>query len=413
MAGKTTKRKDNNRTVLKKGESQRKDGSYDFRWTDLAGKRHSVYAKTLTELREKEKEIDKTISSGLKHDGSTMTVDELFDLWFSLKRGIRDTTLRTYVYVYKYDISPLLGDILIKNLSFSHVKKAYIALLEEQGRKLSTIKASNQILMQALDFAVDDKLLMSNPAKKVFKEFAKETETEQNKKLAMTQEEQLIFLNFISSHTCYKKWANLMYILNGTGMRIGEALALQWEDINFEENTIDINKTMVYIRKDDSTVLSIHPTKTRTSTRIIPMSPTVASSFKAEKQYQKDKNLSCSDSVDGYNNFIFISQNGKPRINIDVDSVIRRMVASYNRQSLKKSSTPVFLPHISCHTFRHNFATRMFEAGVDYKTVQTMLGHSNIATTMNIYTDASKQIIQKEVICIDQFLTPKLTPIGT
>ena len=135
----------------------------------------------------------------------------------------------------------------------------------------------------------------------------------------------------------------------------------------------------------------MHPTKTPTSTRQIPMSPIVAASFMAEKQYQLENKLRWLSSVDGYNNFIFISQNGKPRINIDVDAVIRRMVASYNKYVLANSEPPVFLPHITCHTFRHNFATGLFESGIDAKINQSYLGHSDISTTMNIYTHVTQE----------------------
>ncbi len=413
----SSKRKDSNRVVLKTGESQRKDGSYDFRWTSRDGKRHSVYAKTLTELREKEKGIELDMLENIKPDGASMTVSELFSLWFSLKRGIRDSTERTYSYAFEHCIKPTLGSQLIQKLSFSDVKRAYLFLYEEHGKAVATIKGVNQVLMQILDFAVDDGIIRKNPAAKAFSDFKREMNLTTKKKLAMTQDEQRCFLEFISNHTCYKKWANLMFILNGTGMRIGEALALQWEDLDFENNTININKTIVYIKKDDGTMLSMHPTKTPTSTRQIPMSPIVAASFKDEKQYQLENKLRCLSSVDGYNNFIFISQNGKPRINIDVDAVIRRMVASYNKNILANSETPVFLPHITCHTFRHNFATRLFESGIDAKIIQSYLGHSDISTTMNTYTDFFPEVKSKNIVLIDRFLTsdftPKLTPIET
>ena len=413
MAGKTnTKRKDNNRTVLRKGETQRKDGSYDFRWTDPTGKRHSVYAKTLTELREKEKMIDRDISDGIMHDGNTMTIDDLFELWFSLKRGVRDSTLQTYKYAYKYGISPYLGQILIKNLAASHVKRAYIKMLETNSKSIDTIKTIHQVLMQALDFAVDDRLLRNNPAKKVYSEFRKEAEDNKSKKIAMTSEEQSLLLDFISSNNYYKKWENLIVILNGTGMRIGEALALQWSDIDYDKRVINIDKTLIYMKNKDKTEFSIHPPKTKTSIRQIPMSSIVANAFFSEREYQKEKGIVCIDTVDGYNDFVFLSHSGKARSNIDVNASIKRIVASYNKKALF-SEEPIFLPDISCHTFRHNFATRLFECGVEPKVVQSYLGHSSISITMNIYTDFFLGSMQDRISPIDQFLTPKFTPIET
>lgn len=413
MAGKTnTKRKDSHRVVLKTGESQRKDGTYDFRWTSFDGKRHSVYAKTLTELREKERNIEKEAFEGLSYDRNSMTITDLFKVWFSLKRGIRDSTLQTYSYAYKYGIAPYLGDILLKELVASQVKMAYIQLLEVDGKNVETIRTIHQVLMQALDFAVNDNLLKSNPAKKVYADFKKEADYDTSKKMAMTQEEQELFFKFLASNDLYKKWENLMLILNGTGMRIGEALALQWEDLDFENNVININKTLIYLKTKDKTELQMHLPKTKASLRQIPMSVMVAQAFLNEKKYQESQGITCIDNIGGYSNFVFVGRNGHARNNISVNVAVKRMVAKYNKKSLA-SGDAIFLPDISCHTFRHNFATRLFECGIEPKVVQTYLGHSRISITMDTYTDFFAETNPGYIFSIDQFLTPKLTPIET
>lgn len=407
------KRKDNHRIVLKTGESQRKDGSYDFRWTTRDGKRHSVYAKSLLELREKEKNLELDSLEDIKYDGAIMTVRELFRLWFSLKRGIRDSTEKTYLYAFEHCIDPPLGSVLLKRLSFSAVKRAYIFLYENQGKSIGTIKNANQILMQILDFAVDDGLIRKNPAAKAFSDFKRETQLSPKKKLAMTIDEQQIFLNFVANHKCFKKWHNLILILNGTGMRIGEALALQWEDIDFSQNIISIERTLLYVTKDKKTTLSIHQPKTASSVRTVPMSDIVRNAFLSEFNYQQENGLKCTGEVDGYSNFVFISQNGKPRSSIDVDMAIKRITDNYNKKALAESESPIFLPHITCHTFRHNFATRLFESGVEAKVIQGYLGHSDISTTMNTYTDFFPEMKSKNIIMIDKYLAPDFTPKST
>lgn len=413
----TPKRKDNHRIVLKTGESQRKDGSYDYRWTTPDGKRHSVYAKTLFELREKERNIELDTLERIKHDGNTMTVKELFSLWISLKRGIRDSTERTYRYAFEHCIEPTLGALLISRLSFSFVKRAYITMYEELGKSIGTIKNVNQVLMQILDFAVDDGLLRKNPAAKAFSDFKRETQLSAKKKLAMTSEEQQIFLNYIANNVYTKKWQNLFLVLNGTGMRIGEALALQWEDLDFDQNIIRIERTILYVTKEKKTFPEIHQTKTPSSMRTVPMSETVKNAFLAEKSYQKEAGLKCTAEVNGFSNFVFISQNGKPRSSIDVNMAIKRIVNNCNKEALSSKDNPIIIPHITCHTFRHNFATRLFESGVEAKVIQSYLGHSDISTTMNTYTDFFPEMKSKNIVAIDQFLTPdftpKLTPIKT
>ena len=95
-----TKRKDSNRIVLKKGEYQRTNGTYAFRWTDENGKRHEVYAKDLDDLRAKESEIEIDTTEGLKAEARYTIINEMFDLWEELKRGLKDNTFENYKYMY-------------------------------------------------------------------------------------------------------------------------------------------------------------------------------------------------------------------------------------------------------------------------------------------------------------------------
>lgn len=268
-------------------------------------------------------------------------------------------------------------------------------MYEELGKSIGTIKNVNQVLMQILDFAVDDGLLRKNPAAKAFPDFKRETQLSAKKKSAMTSEEQQIFLNYIANNVYTKKWQNLFLVLNGTGMRIGEALALQWEDLDFDQNIIRIERTILYVTKEKKTFPEIHQTKTPSSMRTVPMSETVKNAFLAEKSCQKEAGLKCIAEVNGFSNFVFISQNGKPRSSIDVNMAIKRIVNNCNKEALSSKDNPIIIPHITCHTFRHNFATRLFESGVEAKVIQSYLGHSDISTTMNTYTDFFPEMKRK------------------
>ena len=86
--GQVNRRKDKDRVTLRKGESQRKDGTYDYRWTSDNGKRHSIYAKTLEELRIKEAEIEKDKGDGIRTEVRNVTLNDIFELWCQLKRGL-------------------------------------------------------------------------------------------------------------------------------------------------------------------------------------------------------------------------------------------------------------------------------------------------------------------------------------
>lgn len=125
MAGKGQKRKDKDRIVLRTGEGQRPNGTYEYRWTDKTGKRRRVYAKTLEELREKEKEIERDKSDGIKAEVRYVTVNELFDLWKQIKRGLKDNTFQNYQYMYNTFVRPEFGKKRISTLKKSDVKRFY------------------------------------------------------------------------------------------------------------------------------------------------------------------------------------------------------------------------------------------------------------------------------------------------
>ena len=119
----TTKRKDKSRVVLRKGEYQRANGTYNYSWTDGNGKRHFVYAKTLEELRIKEEQIEKDKSDGIKAEARYTTLNDLFDLWKTLKRGLKDNTFQNYVYLYDTFTRHVIGDKLVTKLKKSDIKR--------------------------------------------------------------------------------------------------------------------------------------------------------------------------------------------------------------------------------------------------------------------------------------------------
>ena len=123
MATKGQKRKDKDRIVLKAGESQRPNGTHDYRWTGKDGKHHAVYAKTLEELREKEAQIENDAFSGLKAEARCVTINEMFDLWCQVKRGLKNNTFENYKYMYNLFVRPNFGKKRIYDLKKTDVKR--------------------------------------------------------------------------------------------------------------------------------------------------------------------------------------------------------------------------------------------------------------------------------------------------
>lgn len=176
------KRKDKARTVLKTGEVQRKNGTYQYSWMDGQLKRRFVYAKTLADLREKEKRIQKDKCDGIKTEARYTTVDDLYNLWQNLKRGLKNNTFENYKYMYSTFVGPSIGNRRVSTLRKSDVKKYYNYLVDDRNLKASTIDNINTVLHQILQLAVDDDYIRKNPADNVLRELKRHTHSRQARK---------------------------------------------------------------------------------------------------------------------------------------------------------------------------------------------------------------------------------------
>ena len=410
MAGKVqTKRKDKDRIVLRKGESQRKNGTYHFSWTDKAGKRHFIYAPTLEELREKEAALEKDKLDGIKAEARYVTVNEMFDLWCQLKRGLKNNTFENYKYMYNTFVRSNFGKQRISALKKSDVKRFYNYLADERGLQASTIDSVHTVLHQVLDMAVDDDYIRSNPSDGVLKELKQSHIFKTEKRRGLTKPEQELLLNFLKNHHIYNHWYPIFAVMVGTGLRVGELAGLRWCDIDLDEGIIDINHTLVYYdHRDENSktgcYFNVHTPKTEAGKRQVPMLEFVKEAFLMEREYQQLVGLECKVTIDGYTDFIFLNRDGGTFYQGSLNKTIRRIIRDCNDEVLQKGEeNPVLLPHFSCHSLRHTFTTRMCEAGVNIKVMQDTLGHADISTTLNIYADVTKELKKSEFAGLDSY----------
>lgn len=406
MARQSTKRKDKDRIVLRKGECQRPNGSYDYRWTDQFGKRHVIYGKTLEELREKEKEVDRDISDGIKVEKRNTTINELFDLWCHIKRGLKDNTFQNYKYMYNTFVRPKFGKLKISQVKKSDVKRFYNYLADERGLQASTIDSIHTVLHQVFDLAVDDGYIRSNPSERVLKELKQAHCFQTEKRKALTVAEQELFLDYLRNTPQYRHWYPIFAVMLGTGLRVGEATGLRWCDIDLDEGLIDVNHTLVYYSHGPQKGCSfnVNTPKTKAGERVVPMLGFVKEAFLEERENQKETGISCKASVDGYTDFIFVNRYGDTQHLGTLNKAIRRIIRDCNDAQFEKSENPeVLLPHFSCHTLRHTFTTRMCEAGVNIKVIQDALGHADVSTTLGIYADVTKDLRKDEFAGLDAY----------
>ena len=404
-----TKRKDKSRVVLRTGESQRADGTYHFSWTDANHKRRYVYAKTLDELRYKEEQIAKDKSDGIKAEARYTTVNDIYELWKDLKRGLKNNTFENYKYMYETFVRHQIGSKTVSSLRKTDIKRFYNYLADERHLKPATIDNIHTVLHQILDMAVDDDYIRNNPSNNVLKELKQSHCFQTEKRRALTKPEQELFLDYLKNSPTSKFWYPVFAVMIGTGLRVGEVTGLRWCDIDLEEGIIDVNHTLVYYdhRTEGSKrgcYFNVNTTKTPAGRRKVPMLGFVKEAFLMEKERQELLDLHCEATVDGYTDFIFINRFGQPQHQATLNKAIRRIIRDCNdEQLLKDENAEVLLPHFSCHSLRHTFTTRMCEAGVNVKVIQDTLGHKDISTTLNIYTDVTKELRKSEFEGLDSY----------
>ena len=409
----TTRRKDEKNRVLKEGEYQRDNGTYEFRWRDANGKRHSQYAKTLDELRDKEAEILRDILNGVTPVGDSLTLDDVYSRWVQVKRGLKEVTFNKYKHDYAKYIQPSLGSRKIADLKVSDVRGYYIALYEVRRFTVGTIGTIHRILNQLLEFAVDDDLIYKNPAKKAFKAFTSEIEDEPPTRKAMTIAEQELFESFLDTSQKYNRWQPLFTVMLWTGLRAGELTALRWDDVDFEKEIITVDHNLVYygdkqLKNNRSVITS---PKTDMGNRTVPMVPKVKKALLREKQIQELLGERCMSTIDGYTNFIFLTRYGGPKHVWGLNNALKNIVKACNKRVMDEweegpaaeNDMPLTLPELSCHWLRHTFATRCCEAKMDPKAIQSILGHADYETTMNFYVDATEELKSKEIVYLDDF----------
>jgi integrase len=226
-------------------------------------------------------------------------------------------------------------------------------------------------------------------------EVSRKLKEEPEPRKALTIAQQKSFIDYIANSSFYSRYLNLFVVLLGTGLRIGEALGLRWCDIDFKQGFIRVDHSLSYKGREDGTYrYRIDTPKTRAGVRMVPMFDDVRKALQREKRKKKNPDWE-PFKVDGYTGFIFLNANGKVYTPSSVFDKIQAIVADYNREETARAwaekREPVLIPRISAHILRHTFCTRLCESDAKLKVVQDVMGHKNIRTTMEVYTDATAE----------------------
>lgn len=389
-------RKDNRGYALRVGESQRKsDGRYSYSYTDRDHNRHIVYAKTLPDLRKKERQIIRDIEDGIDPKApEKTTLNQLFDRYIGQKYDLKATTKTNYIYMYDRFVRDSFGKRKIIDIRYTDIKKFYYDLILNKTLKANTLDTIHTVLHPSFQMAVRDGLLRQNPTEGVMAEIKKSHIWEKPKRHALTIPQQKAFVNFIRSDRRFKGWEPILTVLLGTGMRIGECTGLRWDDLDFERRIITVDHTLTNSPSGDGVVRHIHTTKTRAGTRTIPMIDEVFDAFLQEYEVQRCIGYK-SETIDGYTNFVFVTSTGGTVTGSSVNRAITEIIRAYNEMENEKAKAedrePLLLPHFSAHSLRHTFCTRFCENETNLKVIQSIMGHADITTTMDIYAEATAE----------------------
>lgn len=401
MMAESFKRKDSKGRILRDNEMQRADGRYMYAYKDpTTGKRMYIYSWKLERndktpagkkidlsLREKEKLIEKDLRDGISYKAGGVTVLELVERYISLKTKVRPTTRAGYKTVVNVLKADPFGQKKIANIKTSEAKM-WLIELQDGGRSYSSIHSIRGVVRPAFEMAVEDDLLRKNPFDF---ELATVLINDSVKRDALTAKQERDFLKFIKEDEYFNQFHDGMFILFKTGLRISELCGLTIRDIDLQERTIDINKQLQYT---GGKKVYIEQTKTTAGTRVLPMSDEVYEAFKRIISSRKKPKV--EQMIDGVSGFLFLDDKGKPMLAYQWEKKFQHSVEKYNK--IYKVELPKITPHIC----RHTYCTNMAKSGIAVKTLQYLMGHADIATTLNVYThlkleDAKDELEQMKV----------------
>jgi integrase len=360
---------------LGNGISQRKAGDYEGRYIDSYGKRVSIYRVSLSDLK-KELLIRKSAVATPSPVRKLYTVEQWYRQWMEVyKYEVRDSTRLVYSQVYEKHISGSLGKLPLPEVTSLAVKK-FLNQLKKQGLGYETRNKARIVLLDMFDKAIIDNFAVKNPIRGL--KVARDEETEP---AVLSKEDQVDFFD-----TCKGTFYDELFVVAVlTGLRPGELYALRWQDIDLAKKRIHVTRTLLYqkLEGDAGKTYHIHPPKTETSNRYVYFDDRCALALKS--QFRKKSNVALrisSSPLPDLADLLFITQFNTPLNATTYSTAISRIVEVVNQSRGDIEQMESF----SGHCFRHTYATRCFEAGVDPKVVQSQLGHANLKMTMDLYT---------------------------
>lgn len=361
--------------------TQRKDGRWVARKVfgykpDGKPNRKTFYGSTAAEAAQKLADYERQVENGLNVDAKNLTFKQWLDIWLKEYKfqTLTPGTYDNYEDVIKSRIAPALGRYQLLKLRPEHLQAFINGLKKENGEPLAvkTVTKIKAVMSSALSQAVKNGLITRNPADALSLPKGKK-----KKVGAFTPTEQAALLEQVKNHRLYALFVTAL----GTGMRIGEIIALRWSDIDFTQNELTVSAAMYRSRDRTETGEAtghssnkVGEPKTQAGNRTIPLTLEVRQALIRHKDEQITERFKAGAAWLN-NNLVFCTALGGY---LDYSSVTRLYANKRDKAGV---------PKLNFHSLRHTFATNAISAGMDYYYLSRIMGHASISITLDTYTD--------------------------
>ena len=373
------KRKDKKGRIFRSGEGQRPNKTYFYRYHRNGDKKWCyVYAPTLEELRQKEEVIQRDLLDGIDYVGGEITVAELVDRYINLRRGLKENSMRAYDSAINRIHADSFGSRMIRSVRLPDGKGWFVSL-HDKGLKQNTIGILQSVVRPAFEMAVDDDIIRKNPFKFKLSDVVPKDAYVRD---ALTKEQQEKYLQFVQD--CGGNYYDDIVILLGTGLRVSELYGLTRADIDFDRRCIHVRRQLCRTAEKPYFVT---PPKTKSGIRNVPMTDAVYMALMRVVKARTHPKVELL--VDGHSGFLFLDKSGMPKVAMHLENYMRGLQARFE----KAYGKPV--PRITPHVLRHTFCTNVQQAGLDVKSLQYLMGHSNASVTLDVYTHSSFDSVER------------------
>ena len=383
---------------LGKGIRQRKDGRYEARAV-VEGINISIIKSSLKECLEEFKEAKKMASNNMDMKRVNITLNEWFEEWFEQykKPYIKETSIYPLRSKYYNIFGNTLGDKKVTEINNIDIQSV-INSMRDNGRAASSMRTALSTIRECLESAKNNRIIQVNPCFDIKVYWENKTTLRR----FLSKEEQDLFLSKSKNNGDW--YYEMFYIMLHTGMRIGEVGGLKWEDVDFKNKCIHINRSLSCQYEKGKKIMRLTTPKTHNSYREIPFMGEVENMFNAQYKKQQTYKENLGDrwrEEEGFENFVFTSSMGSPVTRYIAEKQINKIVKEINEEEMfnavKENRVPTLFEKVYPHALRHTFCSRCFECNMNPKVVQKIMGHQHYSTTIDIYTHVTNEKIEDEI----------------